>query len=168
VGLLVTPGTLLRWHADLVKRRWTYKRKTPGRRPTKPTTCALVLRLAAENPTWGYRRIAGELATLGKNVGAATVWRILHKAGIDPAPRRSGPGWGEFLRAQPSGILACDFFHADTITLRRLYCLAVVEHSSRRVHVLGVTANPTAGWVVQQAMLGTCGSPGRGVPSRIT
>jgi putative transposase len=150
VGLLVTPGTLLRWHADLVKRRWTYKRKTPGRRPTKPTTCALVLRLAAENPTWGYRRIAGELATLGKTVGAATVWRILHKAGIDPAPRRSGPGWGEFLRAQASGILACDFFHADTITLRRLYCLAVVEHSSRRVHVLGVTANPTAGWVVQQ------------------
>ncbi|GAA4635202.1 hypothetical protein GCM10023196_079740 [Actinoallomurus vinaceus] len=151
VGLLVTPGTLLRWHADLVKRRWTFKRKTPGRPPTKPTTCALVLRLAAENPSWGYRRIAGELAGLGRNVGAATVWRILHKAGIDPAPRRSGPGWGQFLRAQASGILACDFFHADTITLARLYCFAVVEHASRRVHVLGVTANPTAGWVAQQA-----------------
>jgi hypothetical protein len=92
VGLLVTPGTLLRWHADLVKRRWTHKRKTPGRPPTRPTIHALVLRLAAENPTWGYRRITGELASLGRKVGAATVWRILHKAGIDPAPRRSGPG----------------------------------------------------------------------------
>ena len=151
VGLLVTPGTLLRWHADLVKQRWNYKQTTPGRPPTEPTTCALLLRLAAENPTWGYRRIAGELAGLGRNVGAATVWRILHKAGIDPAPRRSGPSWGEFLRAQASGILACDFFHADTITLARLYCFAVVEHSSRRVHVLGVTANPTAGWGAQQA-----------------
>ena len=151
VGLLVTPGTLLRWHADLVRRRWTYKRKTPGRPPMRPTIHALVLRLAAENPTWDYRRIAGELAGLGRNVGAATVWRILRKAGIDPAPRRSGPNWGEFLRAQASGILACDFFHADTITLARLYCFAVVEHSSRRVHILGVTANPTANGVAQQA-----------------
>jgi putative transposase len=98
VGLLVTPRILLRWHADLVKRRWTYKRKTPGRPPMRPTIHALVLRLAAENPTWGYRRIAGELAGLGRNVGATTVWRILRKAGIDPAPRRSGPSWGEFLR----------------------------------------------------------------------
>ncbi len=106
VGLLVTPGTLLRWHADLVKRHWTHKHKTPGRPPTKPTIHAMVLRMAAENPTWGYRRIAGELSGLGQNVGAATVWRILHKAGIDPAPRRSGPSWGEFLRVQASGILA--------------------------------------------------------------
>ena len=114
IGLLVTPGTLLRWHADLVKRRWTYKRTTPGRPPTRPTIRALVLRLAAENPTWGYRRIAGELAGLGRNVGASTVWRILHEAGIDPVPRRSGPSWGEFLRAQASGILACDFFQCAT------------------------------------------------------
>jgi putative transposase len=151
IGLLFTPDTLLRWHADLVKRRWTYKRTTPGRPPTRPTIRALVLRLAAENPTWGYHRIAGELAGLGRKVGASTVWRILHEAGIDPAPRRSGPSWQEFLRAQASGILACDFFHADTIMLARLYCFAVVEHANRRVHVLGVTPNPTAGWVAQQA-----------------
>jgi transposase InsO family protein len=151
LGLLFTPGTLLRWHADLVKRRWTYKRKTPGRPPTRPTIRALVLRLAAENPTWGYRRIAGELAGLGRKVGPSTVWKILHEAGIDPAPRRSGPSWAQFLRTQASGILTCDFFHADTITLARLYCFAVVEHATRRVHVMGVTANPTAGWVAQQA-----------------
>src|ERR1700704_3954406 len=102
IGLLFTPGTLLRWHADLVKRRWTYKRTTPGRPPTRPTIRALVLRLAAENPTWGYRGIAGELAGLGRKVGASTVWRILHEAGADPAPRRSGPSWEEFLRAQAS------------------------------------------------------------------
>jgi putative transposase len=151
VGLIVTPGTLLRWHADLVKRRWTYKRKTQGRPPTRPSIRALVLRVAAENPTWGYRRIAGELAGLGRRVCPSTVWAILKKAGVDPAPRRTGPSWGEFLKAQAEGILACDFFHADTITLARLYCFAVVEHGTRRVHVLGVTANPTAGWVAQQA-----------------
>jgi putative transposase len=125
-----------------VKRRWTYKRKTPGRPPTGPTIHALLLRLAAENPTWGYRTIAGEPAGLGRNVGAATVWRIPHKAGIDPAPRPSAPSWAQFPPAQASETLACDFFHADTITLAPLYCFAVVEHASRRVHVLGVTAKP--------------------------
>jgi putative transposase len=134
-----------------VKRRWTYKRTTPGRPPTQPTIHTLVLRMAAEIPTWGYRRIAGELASLGQNIGAATVWRILRTAGIAPSPQRSGPSWGQFLRAQASGILACDFFHADTIALARLYCFAVVEHATRRVHVLDVTANPTADWVIQQA-----------------
>ena len=147
----MTPRTLLRWHAHLVRRRWTYPKPSPGRPPTRPTIRALVLRLAAENPAWGYRRITGELAGLGRKVGAATVWRILHQAGIDPVPRRSGPSWSQFLRAQADGILACDFFHADTITLTRLYCLAVVEHATRHVRVLGVTANPTAAWVAQQA-----------------
>jgi hypothetical protein len=107
--------------------------------------------MAAENLGWGYRRIAGELAHLGRRIAPSTVWAILKKAGIDPAPCRSGPAWGEFLCAQAEGILACDFFHAETITLARLYCFAVVEHATRRVHVLGVTANPTARWVAQQA-----------------
>jgi len=162
--LLVTPRTLLRWHAHLVRRRRTYPRRGSGRPPSRPTIRALVLHLAAENPTWGYRRITGELAGLGRKVGAATVWRILHKAGIDPVPRRSGPSWSQFLRTQAEGILACDFFHADTITLTRLYCFAVVEHASRRVQVLGVTANPTGAWVAQQArnlMLGL-GDPAGG------
>jgi putative transposase len=101
--LFVTPRDLLRWHAHLVKRRWTYPRPELGRPPTRPAIRALVLRLAAENPAWGYRRITGELADLGRKVGAATVWRILHQAGIDPVPRRSGPSWGQFLRAQADG-----------------------------------------------------------------
>jgi putative transposase len=116
----ITPGTLLRWHADLVKRHWTYKRQRQGRPPTRPTVRQLVLRMAAENPTWGYRRITGELAGLGRRVAPSTVWAILKKAGIDPAPRRSGPSWNEFLKAQAAGILAVDFFHAETIALARL------------------------------------------------
>jgi putative transposase len=107
--------------------------------------------MATENPTWGYRRIAGEIAGLGRKVSPATVWAILKKAGFDPAPRHGDLTWAQFLKAQASGILACDFFSIETIALARLYCFAVVEHATRRVHVLGVTANPTAGWVAQQA-----------------
>jgi putative transposase len=107
--------------------------------------------MARENPAWGYRCIAGELVGLGRQIGPSTVWAILKRAGIDPSPRRCGPSWGEFLPAQAEGILACDFFHCDTVLLTRLYCFAVVEHVSRRVHVLGATAHPTADWVAQQA-----------------
>ncbi|WP_203872413.1 helix-turn-helix domain-containing protein, partial [Planomonospora parontospora] len=105
----VTPSTLLHQHADLVRRRWTVKRRRPGRPATRPSARSLILRMARENPLWGYRRIAGELAGLGYRVGASTVWLILKKAGLDPAPRRTGPTWSESLRVQASGILACDF-----------------------------------------------------------
>jgi putative transposase len=106
IGLFVTPGTVLRWHADLVKRRWTCKRTRPGRPPARPTIRELVLQMAADDPGWGYRRIAGELVHLGRRITPPAVWAILRKAGIDPAPRRSGSAWGEFLRAQAEGILA--------------------------------------------------------------
>ncbi len=149
--LFVTPGTLLRWHSDLVKRRWAYTRRDPGRPPTRPTVPELVLRMAAENPHWGYRRIAGELTGLGRSAGASTVWAILKRAGIDPAPRRSGPTWADCLRSQASEIFAVDFFHVDTVLLQRLYCMVAMEISTRQVHLLGVTAQPTGGWAVQQA-----------------
>src|SRR5919112_4858415 len=149
---IVTPATILRWHRDLVKRRWTQPRRhRSGGRRTAPELRRLVLRLAAENSSWGYRRIHGELARLGYRIGASTVWSILKRAGIDPAPRRDGPSWRQFLRAQARGILATDFFCVDTLLLQRLYVLFVVEHATRRAHVLGVTANPSGAWVAQQA-----------------
>jgi len=98
---------------------------------------ALVLQLATENPTWGHRGIAGEIAGLDRKVAPATVWAISKKAAFDPAPRRGDPTWAQFLKTQASGILACDFFSVETITLARLYCFVVVEHATHRVHVLG-------------------------------
>jgi putative transposase len=148
---LVSPRTLLRWHARLVARRWTYPRRQPGRPPTRQPIRALVLRMAGENPTWGYRRIHGELVGLGHRVAASTVWTILKSAGIDPAPRRSGPTWRPFLAAQARAILAVDFAHVDTVFLRRLYIPIVIEHDRRRVHIAGLTAHPTGAWVTQQA-----------------
>ena len=151
--LLVNPDTILRWHRDIVRRRWAAKprRGRTGRPATRRNIRALVLRLARENPDWGYRRIHGELAGLGVKVAASTVWEILKKAGIDPAPRRTGPGWSLFLRSQAEAILACDFFTADLLDGTQVYVLAVIEHATRRIRILGVTLHPTGEWTSQQA-----------------
>jgi hypothetical protein len=132
---IVTPAAVLRWDRDLVTRRWTQpRRRRSGGRCTAPELRRLVLRLASENATWGYRRIHGELAGLGYRLAPSTVWSILKRAGLDPAPRRDGPSWPEFLRAQAHGILATDFLCLDPVLGHRLYVLFVVEHATRRVH----------------------------------
>lgn len=131
-GLAVTPQTLLRWHRDLIRRRWTYPARSPGRPPLEQHVRQLVLRLARENPRWGYPRIAGELAKLGITVSASSVRRILLAAGLDPAPRRIGLSWQQFLRQQAASILACDFLSVETLTLRRYYVLFFIELATRR------------------------------------
>jgi putative transposase len=150
-GLVVTPQTLLRWHRELVRRKWTQPRGKPGRPMTDRRVRELVLRFARENPCWGYPRIAGELLKLGLRVSPSTVRRLLIAAGLKPAPRRSGPSWRAFLRQQAASMLACDFFTIETISLRRFYVLFFIELGSRRVHLAGCTTNPTGGWVTQQA-----------------
>ncbi|MFD0688590.1 hypothetical protein, partial [Actinomadura fibrosa] len=148
----VTPATILRWHRHLVAREWTYTdRRRPGRPPTGVSIKTLIVRMARENPTWGHRRIQGELARLGHAIAASTVWEILRAAGIDPAPRREGPSWRQFLTAQAHAIIACGFLVVETVLLKRLYVLVVIEHGTRRVHLAGVTACPTGAWAVQQA-----------------
>jgi transposase InsO family protein len=148
----VTPTTLLRWHRELIARKWTFTRHhRPGRPSTTPTIKQLILRLARENSSWGHRRIQGELARLGYPIAPSTVWEILHAAGINPAPQRSGPTWRQFLTAQAHGIIAADFLHLDTVSLKRLYALIFIEHGTRRLHLAGVTAHPTCAWTVQQA-----------------
>jgi putative transposase len=150
-SLFVRPETTRRWHRELVARRWIYPRATIGRPRTGASIRELVLRLARENPTWGYRRIHGELARLEIRLAPSTVWAILKRAGVDPAPRRASESWRSFLRAQASGIVACDFLTVDTVLLRRLYVLVFIELATRRAYVAGVTANPTGAWTTQQA-----------------
>jgi len=148
----VTPATILRWHRNLVARKWDYaSRRRPGRPSTGTSVKALVVRMARENPAWGHRRIQGELARLGYTIAASTVWEILHAAGIDPAPRRAGPTWRQFLTAQAHAVIACDFLVVETVLLQRLYVLVFIERGTRRLHVAGVTACPTGAWAVQQA-----------------
>jgi hypothetical protein len=144
---LVTPGTLLRWHRELVARRWTYPDIGRGQQGLAPDVVDLVVRMARENSRWGYLRIVGECRKLGVRVSAASVRRILHRYRLGPAPRRSGLGWTAFLRAQAGGMRACDFLTVETVGLTRLYVLFVVELERRRVHLVGVTAHPSGAWV---------------------
>jgi putative transposase len=150
-SFFVTPATLLRWHRELVALRWTYPRRRPGRPGTPVAVRGLVLRLARENPGWGYRRIQGELVGLEISLAASTVWAILREAGIEPAPRRLDSSWTEFLRRQAASILECDFLTVDTLFFKRIYVLFVIELASRRVRLCVVTANPDGAWVTQQA-----------------
>jgi putative transposase len=148
---LVRPDTVLRWHRDLHARR--HAKASRPRRRGRPRTVrsirALVLRLVAENPSWGYRRVHGELLTLGVKVAASTVWEILRAAGIDPAPDRAATTWAQFLRSQAEALLAVDFLETITLIGTKMYVLAVIEHASRRIRVLGTTAHPTASWVTR-------------------
>ncbi len=132
------PETLLRWHSEVVRRKWMYAHRA-GRPGIPAGTVSIVLRLAREHPTWGYRRIQGELATQGVALAPSSVWAILRRHSIDPSPMRTGPSWKEFLRNQASSLLACDFFTVDTVLLKRLYVLFFIELDTRQVYVTGVT-----------------------------
>jgi putative transposase len=146
----VSPQTLLRWHRDLVRRKWTYKQKRVGRPRIDQEVQDLICRMAQANPRWGYMRIQGECQKLGIRVAANTIKAILSRAGLHPAPRR-GPSWSEFLRVQAEGILACDFFTVETVFLRTLYVLFFIEVGTRRLHITAATRNPDGPFVTQQA-----------------
>jgi transposase InsO family protein len=149
-SFMITPGTLLRWHRRLVARRWTYPQRA-GRPPMRREIRDLVLRLARENPRWGYTRIVGELKGLGMTISATTVRAWLRTAGLGPAGKRGEGTWREFVRAHRQSLLATDFFTVETIWLQRLYVLFFIELGSRRVHVAGCTPTPSAAWVIQHA-----------------
>ncbi len=152
VFLIVQPATVIGWHRRLVTRRWTQPPSPRrGRPPVHTEIRRLAIRLAGENPTWGYRRIHGELSRLGYVVAASSVWKLLRTAGIDPTPNRTGPSWTEFIRSQAHAVIATDFCCVDTATLRRLHVLFFIEVRSRRVHLGGITANPTGAWTTQAA-----------------
>ena len=151
-AFLVTPQTVLRWHRELVRRKWV--RGTgprPGRPPLSAATRPLILRFARENPRWGYQRIQGELSKLGLPVSATTIRTLLGRHGLGPAPRRGGVSWRGFLRQQAASVLACDFFTLETVWLKTLYVLFFIELGTRRVHLGNCTANPDGGWLTQQA-----------------
>ena len=150
-SFLVRPATLLRWHRELVRRKWIFRRTHVGRPPISQQMRELILRLARENPRWGCVRIQGELRGLGIRIGATTIRTLLRRSGLGPAPRRSGPSWSEFLRAQAEGVLACDFFSVETALLQTLHVLFFIEVGTRRVHVMTSTRNPDACYTTQQA-----------------
>jgi len=163
----VSAQTLLRWHRQLVRRKWTYRRRRRAGRPRVGGEAAtLILRLAHENPRWGYRRIQGELRKLGVAISATAIRSLLRRHGLTPAPRREEPSWKEFLACQAAGILACDFFTVETIRLRTLYVLFFIELSTRRVHLAGVSAHPHSEWVTQQARNLCFTLDARGTPVR--
>jgi transposase InsO family protein len=150
--MIVRPATVIAWHRRLVARRWIQPATgQPGRPPIDPELRRLIVRLARENPTWGYRRVHGEVHRLGHGVAASTVWKVLRAAGIDPRSDRTGPSWSEFIRSQAKAIIATDFACVDTAVLRRFHVLFVIEVATCRVHLAGITTNPTGPWTTQAA-----------------
>jgi putative transposase len=154
VMLLFKPDTVLKWHRELVRRKWTYQRTRASGRPSVTTELEeLIVRLARENPRWGYGKIQGELMKLGYTIGKSTVKDVLASKHVPPSNRRAKQGttWRNFLRHYADQMLACDFFTVETIRLQTLYVLFFIELGTRRVHLAGCTAHPSSEWVTQQA-----------------